>query len=162
MSCPFNLRSVYKKEPDWSLILVYSDWLEQQGREQEAAILRWLYKWDHWPLFEILKGCTGHAVWWLNRPGFALRCNRYAESFRPINKAERRLARATLPATAANIYHPVELVFDSVRAAVEYAFEMIPLFALDLLLVFDPKVAKHYPCLPREVSLEAAIKSRKK
>lgn len=37
------------KEPDWRLILVISDYLEDQGDPKTANTLRWLYRWDHWP-----------------------------------------------------------------------------------------------------------------
>lgn len=45
-----HLSSLESPSPDWDLVLVYSDYLEDQGQEVEAQALRWLHQWDHWPM----------------------------------------------------------------------------------------------------------------
>lgn len=41
----------YGQPPDWELVLVVSDSLEDQGQDNLAQSLRWLYAWDHYPHF---------------------------------------------------------------------------------------------------------------
>lgn len=86
-----SLEDIAEAEPDWEQVLVFADFCEDEGKTREAAALRWLYVWDHWPA---RIGCG--AAWWFSD---ASACNwdRYVcehdEQFSPHHP----VIRATLP-----------------------------------------------------------------
>lgn len=57
-------RELDLKPDDWSLRLIYADWLEEQGETERARLQRWLVENKRYPEFD-------HDCWrWLNSSAY--------------------------------------------------------------------------------------------
>jgi hypothetical protein len=57
-------------EPDWTTVLVASDFCEDQGDNITAAAWRFLYDHNHWPFVRTpqLAGVNSGCIWWVWPP----------------------------------------------------------------------------------------------
>lgn len=103
-STQLSLADLESPEPDWDLVLVTSDFYEDQGDLPTAQALRWLNALDHWP-FQLDTGIPLSYIWWANSPvvhrdRLNLVYCRYGER-QPLNypsgQHAERFIRASLP-----------------------------------------------------------------
>lgn len=118
------LQSIKEHPQDWAYKLVFADWLEEQGREQEAELIRienalWLLP-KPLPIVQVYKIKAMHKTDYDERLGFVydlhFSCSAPVGSLNDIRKAVENKGRAALTDGVTTIYGAIgDYTFRSVR-----------------------------------------------
>lgn len=151
--------------PDWPLVLVYSDYLEDTNDLNTANALRWLYKWDHWPYF-----ASNHITcWWCSRDysNSELHASRYGRCSGDV-KRDKLLLPNLLSATLPPEYYktagrrwgdPLSLYSSTLEDALTWFCSTYSLIGDITPTIYRPAV---FPELPRgEESIASLVEGTK-
>jgi hypothetical protein len=141
------------KEPDWRLILVISDYLEDQGDLKTSNTLRWLYRWNHWPQRSFI---NSQFFWYCRNPDYRNYCLycRYCDGFSRKDSGNFRdtWRMAILPLMFNTSFETaghqpfLEGKFKTISESIDFFAKLLP------TPYFDPQPAKLFrDVLPRKV-----------
>lgn len=137
---PDPLLYMGNQEPDWDLILVVSDALEDIGDLSMAQTLRWLFAWDHWPQYNPVRAWK----WYIRHPS----ANGWGQCCRYVRTVNSDLADNPLLPTWRRAILPPDLQTPAVREAYQAHYFPTLSEALTAFSTWLPSPSYIPPLLP--------------